>query len=81
MTASMTYAPRRTTRGNALTADTRKYLIDFLCFEDDWSKETWSRSEQYAEANRLGRLNNAQFRSEFINRYGKEWWDDMLSRH
>jgi hypothetical protein len=26
-------------------------------------------------------LNNTQLRAEFIHRYGKEWWDDMLSRH
>jgi hypothetical protein len=26
-------------------------------------------------------LNNTKLRAEFIHRYGKEWWDDMLSRH
>jgi hypothetical protein len=77
----MIYTPRHTTRGNALTAETRKYLISFFCFEDDWSQVNWSSSEQYGEANRLDRLNNTQFRAEFIHRYGKEWWDDMLSRH
>jgi hypothetical protein len=72
---------RRATRGNALTTETRQYLIYFFCFDDDWSQANWSKSEQYAEANRLGCLNNTQLRAEFIHRYGKEWWDDMLSRH
>lgn len=73
-------AHRRTTRGNALTVSLREYLLDFYCFEDDFS-QTWPKSQQLAEAERLRSLNNTQFRKAFIDRYGKEWWDQMLDRH
>ena len=71
----------RKVRGNALTADARKHLIEFFCFEDDYSQAEWPKSQQYAEANRLGMLNNTKFRAEFIHRYGQEWWEDMLTKH
>jgi hypothetical protein len=72
---------KRTTRGNALTKDLRLHLIDFMCYQDDWSQTNWNEEEKKVQSERLNGLNNTHFREAFIERYGKEWWDDMLNRH
>jgi hypothetical protein len=72
---------KRLVRGNALTTEMRDHLINFMCYEDDYSQTEWSADKKKSEEERLKKLNNAKFRAEFIERYGEEWWDDMLRSH
>jgi hypothetical protein len=66
-------------RGNALTTDLRRWFLGhhFSVLRENGCSE----SEAYSELNRLGCLNNAKFRAEFVTYYGKEWWDNTRRKY